>query len=187
MREGLSRVIARASLRVFTDSSARLFPCLALETVYTLFFQKGDQEKRMAAPAKKAPKNTSQTPRRAARKSATKPEPAATAKAKSPEVVVVSPSKVAEKSETAATPAPAEAKAKRARKEKVVRDSFTMPKSEYARIASLKQKCLDGGVRVKKSELLRAALAMLDAVPAKRLIAAVGALEAVKTGRPSNT
>jgi hypothetical protein len=28
---------------------------------------------------------------------------------------------------------------------------------------------------------------MLDAVPAKRLIAAVGALEAVKTGRPSNT
>jgi hypothetical protein len=90
------------------------------------------------------------------------------------------------KSESSVTPAPVEAKSKRAKKEKVVRDSFTMPKSDYARIASLKQKCLDGGVRVKKSELLRAALTMLDTVPAKRLIAAVGALEAVKTGRPSN-
>ncbi|WP_327366186.1 hypothetical protein [Caballeronia terrestris] len=61
-----------------------------------------------------------------------------------------------------------------------------MPKSEYAKLASLKQKCLDAGVRVKKSELLRAALAMLDDVPPKRLLAAVNGLEAVKTGRPSN-
>jgi hypothetical protein len=67
-----------------------------------------------------------------------------------------------------------------------VRDSFTMPKSDYAKIASLKQKCTENGVRVKKSELLRAALAMLDAAPAEQLVTAIKELEAVKTGRPTN-
>lgn len=79
-----------------------------------------------------------------------------------------------------------QAKPKRVKKEKVVRDSFTMPKSDYAKIAALKEKCQKGGVRVKKSELLRAAIAMLDAAPEKKLIAAIKALETVKTGRPSN-
>ncbi len=77
-------------------------------------------------------------------------------------------------------------KPKRDKKEKVVRDSFTMPKSDYAKIAALKQKCLEAGVHVKKSELLRAGLALLEAAPAKRLVAAVADLEAVKTGRPAN-
>ncbi|MFP4896897.1 hypothetical protein ACLFKU_40440 [Paraburkholderia sp. EG304] len=80
-----------------------------------------------------------------------------------------------------------ESKTRRVKKEKVVRDSFTMPKSDYAKIATLKQKCQDNGVRVKKSELLRAALTMLEAAPEKRLVAAIKALETVKTGRPANT
>ncbi|CAN7544741.1 hypothetical protein LJR230_003751 [Trinickia sp. LjRoot230] len=92
---------------------------------------------------------------------------------------------------TAATAAPATPtasvsdKAKRQKKEKVVRDSFTMPKREYETIAKLKQKCLDAGIAVKKSELLRAGLLLLDALPAKRLAAAVAHVETVKTGRPS--
>ena len=64
-------------------------------------------------------------------------------------------------------------KPRRAKKDKVVRDSFTMPKSDYEKIAELKQRCLDAGVSVKKSELLRAGLALLAAVPPKRLVAAV--------------
>ena len=72
-------------------------------------------------------------------------------------------------------------------KEKVVRDSFTMPKSDYAKIAELKQRCLDAGISVKKSELLRAGLNLLAVSPAKRLIAAVQELEAVKTGRPAKS
>lgn len=76
-------------------------------------------------------------------------------------------------------------KAKRAKKEKVVRDSFTMPKSDYEKIDALKKKCLDAGVSVKKSELLRAGLLMLEAAAPKRLLAAVSAVEAVKTGRPA--
>lgn len=84
-----------------------------------------------------------------------------------------------------ATVVPAPEKAKRQKKEKVVRDSFTMPKSDYERIASLKQKCLDAGVAVKKSELLRAGLILLDALSSKRLVAAVSTVETVKTGRPA--
>jgi hypothetical protein len=88
---------------------------------------------------------------------------------------------------TKASPAvTTDAKAKRVKKEKVVRDSFTMPKSDYAKLASLKQKCQANGLRVRKSELLRAALTMLDAASDKALVSAIEALETVKTGRPSN-
>jgi hypothetical protein len=81
----------------------------------------------------------------------------------------------------------AEEKAKRVKKEKVVRDSFTMPKSDYEKIATLKQKCLDAGVSVKKSELLRAGLILLEAASAKRLLAAISDVETVKTGRPAKS
>ncbi|SOE66238.1 hypothetical protein SAMN05446635_2824 [Burkholderia sp. OK233] len=88
----------------------------------------------------------------------------------------------------AAPVAPAiEVKAKRAKKEKVVRDSFTMPKSDYEKIATLKQKCLDAGISVKKSELLRAGLLLLESVPSKRLLAAISVVETVKTGRPAKS
>lgn len=80
-----------------------------------------------------------------------------------------------------------EGKTKRAKKEKVVRDSFTMPRSDYEKIAALKQKCLDAGVSTKKSELLRAGLLLLEAAPLKRLLAAVAAVETVKTGRPAKS
>jgi hypothetical protein len=80
-----------------------------------------------------------------------------------------------------------EEKARRTRKDKVVRDSFTMPKSDYVKIAELKQRCLDAGVSVKKSELLRAGLALLAEASAKRLVAAVSALDTVKTGRPAKS
>ncbi|WP_345816913.1 hypothetical protein AAGS40_28515 (plasmid) [Paraburkholderia sp. PREW-6R] len=80
-----------------------------------------------------------------------------------------------------------EARAKRAKKEKVVRDSFTMPKSDYEKIAALKQKCLAAGVSAKKSEILRAGLLLLDAAAPKRLLAAVTAVEPVKTGRPAKS
>lgn len=80
---------------------------------------------------------------------------------------------------------PVEAKSRRLKKDKVVRDSFTMPKSDYKKIAVLKRKCLDAGVSVKKSELLRAGLHLLEVAPAKRFLAAVAALDAVKTGQPA--
>jgi hypothetical protein len=70
------------------------------------------------------------------------------------------------------------------KREKVVRDTFTMPRADYEKIATLKQRCLDAGVAVKKSELVRAGLLLLESEPTKRLLAAVTAVEPVKTGRP---
>lgn len=70
------------------------------------------------------------------------------------------------------------------KREKVVRDTFTMPRADYEKIAVLKQRCLDAGVAVKKSELLRAALLLLASEPTKGLLATIAALELVKTGRP---
>jgi hypothetical protein len=81
----------------------------------------------------------------------------------------------------------AEQKPKRVKKEKVVRDSFTMPKSDYEKLAALKQKCLDSGVAVKKSELLRAGLLLLEGVPIAQLLNAISAVETVKTGRPAKS
>ena len=77
------------------------------------------------------------------------------------------------------------AKKEVAKKEKVVRDSFTMPKSDYAKIAALKQKCLEVGISVKKSEVLRAGLLLLEGATSQRLLAAISAVETVKTGRPA--
>nr|WP_144154692.1 hypothetical protein [Paraburkholderia sp. BCC1885] len=74
-----------------------------------------------------------------------------------------------------------------AKKDKVVRDSFTMPKSDYDKIAALKQKCLDAGVSVKKSEVLRAGLLLLEGATSNRLLAAISAVETVKTGRPTKS
>lgn len=77
-------------------------------------------------------------------------------------------------------------KAPGAKKEKVLRDSFTMPKSDYAKIAELKQRCLESGVHIKKSEILRAGLLLLAAASPKQLLSAVSKVEAIKTGRPAN-
>ncbi|MCP3727519.1 hypothetical protein M3I53_31115 [Paraburkholderia sp. CNPSo 3272] len=70
------------------------------------------------------------------------------------------------------------------KQEKVVRDTFTMPREDYEQLAVLKQRCLDAGLAVKKSELVRAGLLLLASASTKHLLGAVKALEPVKTGRP---
>lgn len=78
-------------------------------------------------------------------------------------------------------PLPRDEKPKKA---KMVRDSFTIPEKEYAQLNELKKKCLKSGVHVKKSELLRAGLLALSGLSDVALIAAVGRVEVIKTGRP---
>lgn len=73
----------------------------------------------------------------------------------------------------------------KAKKAKLIRDSFTMPDGEYALIATLKKRCLDAGVSAKKSEILRAAVANLAKLSDASVIAAVRRLEGIKTGRPA--
>ena len=81
-----------------------------------------------------------------------------------------------------------EKKLKKAKKSggkiKVVRDSFTMPQSDYAKIGELKQLCIKNGLHVKKSELLRAGLQALGKMSATQLKSVMSGLEQIKTGRP---
>ena len=69
---------------------------------------------------------------------------------------------------------------------KVVRDGFTMPQSDYDQLKSLKAACLKRGLAVKKSELLRAGVQALTALPGKELDARIRALTPVKAGRKKN-
>ncbi len=51
---------------------------------------------------------------------------------------------------------------KELRQEQVVRDRFTLPEIEYARLVELKKYLSDQGVDVKKSQLVRAGLLLLS-------------------------
>lgn len=81
-------------------------------------------------------------------------------------------------------PAPVEAPEPLPPVEKVVRDSFTMPQGDHDRIQALRERCLKGGVSVSKSELVRAGLSLLQALGDRELLAAVQAVDKVRTGRP---
>jgi hypothetical protein len=81
-------------------------------------------------------------------------------------------------------PQQAAKKPKKEHKNKVVRDSFTMPQNEYSKIAEIKTICLKAKMHVKKSEVLRAGLKMLAELNAAQLKHALGSLEKIKTGRP---
>lgn len=87
----------------------------------------------------------------------------------------------------AATPAKAAAvppaKAPKA-KHKLVRDSFTMPQSDFELIDVLKQRAMNFRHAVKKSELLRAGLQVLAALPDVQLEKALARITPLKTGRP---
>lgn len=67
---------------------------------------------------------------------------------------------------------------------KLVRDSFTMPKDEYAQIDALKQRAAGQARVVKKSEILRAGIAALAGLSDTALLAALAAVPSLKTGRP---
>lgn len=69
--------------------------------------------------------------------------------------------------------------------QKLVRDSFTIPKAEYAVIDLLKTRAIALGTSVKKSELLRAGLTMLKGLNDGAFKSALAAVPTLKTGRPS--
>lgn len=75
--------------------------------------------------------------------------------------------------------------APKARKPKLVRDSYAMPEAEYARIGELKKRLAGLGVEIKKSELLRAGIMLLAAMNDGELTAVAGRVERIKTGRPA--
>jgi len=84
-----------------------------------------------------------------------------------------------------ASAAPAAVTAKPTRtKDKLVRDSFTMPRADFALIHQLKERALGFRRAIKKSELLRAGLQALSALEDRALQAMLDKLTAIKAGRP---
>lgn len=75
-------------------------------------------------------------------------------------------------------------KVEKAKKPKLVRDSYTIPKAEYHAMDVLKQRATALGQPPKKSELLRAGIMALTGLSDAALLAALAAVPAIKTGRP---
>lgn len=93
------------------------------------------------------------------------------------------PTKAAKPRSKAASGEPTADKVK---KEKLVRDSFTMPKTEYAAIAEVKSRALALGRQVRKSEVIRAGLASLTLLSQDALSRLLASIPTIKTGRPKH-
>lgn len=70
-------------------------------------------------------------------------------------------------------------------KVKMERDSFTMPKDEYAQLSLLKARLTAMGQPAKKSELLRAGIKLLAAMSDNTLKTTLAKVPVIKTGRPN--
>jgi hypothetical protein len=102
-------------------------------------------------------------------------------------IPVAAPAKPVEAAKPKAKPAPVAPvvmPAKPAVEPKLVRDSYTIPKAEYALLQRLKRRAVDLKRPAKKSEVLRAGVAALGAMDDKALLAALGKIPSLKTGRP---
>lgn len=83
-----------------------------------------------------------------------------------------------------ANPLP-EAKNTKEKKQKMVRDSVTIPKAEYQALDAMKQRAAQLKTMVKKTELIRAGIKHLSSLPDTAFLAAIAAVPSLKTGRPS--
>lgn len=77
------------------------------------------------------------------------------------------------------------AKLEKAKKPKLVRDSFTIPKAEYVVLDNLKLRAAKLTRPAKKSELLRAGIKALAALSDAAFLTALEQVPAIKTGRPA--
>lgn len=123
---------------------------------------------------------TDKAPAKAAAKPAVKVETAPKAKAAA-KVTAKTVAKPAVKKIVKTDAKPAKEKSP---KLKMERDSFTMPKTEYAQLYVLKERLIKLGQASKKSELLRAGIMQLTAMTDAALKAAMAKVPAIKTGRP---
>lgn len=76
-------------------------------------------------------------------------------------------------------------KVEKAKKPKMVRDSFTFPKNEYDVLDVLKLRAAKLGTPIKKTELIRAGVKAIAALGDAAFKAALAAVPSLKTGRPA--
>ena len=126
---------------------------------------------------KPATKTASQTAVKAASKTKKAAAPA------KPKAKAVAKPAAKPAAKTVAKPAPAQDV--KLKKPKMVRDSFTFPKAEYAVLDGLKMRAAKLGNPVKKTELLRAGIKALAAMQDAAFVTALKAVPSLKTGRPA--
>ena len=132
------------------------------------------------APRKSAPPATKHKPVKAAAAPVSAPaSPAAPAKART------NPAKAPQAKASDKKKSAAPAKATKEKKVKVVRDSFTLPKTELLQITEMKKRAMALGVEVKKSELIRAGLQALSGMADAAFKKAMANVPTIKTGRPA--
>lgn len=130
---------------------------------------------------KAAPASAAKTVRTSAKSAA---KPAVKPAAKPAVKVIAKPASKAPAVKAPALKKPA-VKAVKVKKPKLVRDSFTMPQAEYDVLAQVKKACIAAGIEIKKSDLLRIGVAMLQKLDVKKIGEAKAGLPALKAGRPS--
>jgi hypothetical protein len=142
------------------------------------------QAEALAAPVKKANTAKSATANKAvspAKASVNKAVIAKVAASKTPASKPLTKTTALKKTEKEKIAKPAKEKTS---KLKMERDSFTMPKTEYAQFHVLKERLNKLGQPAKKSELLRAGIMQLTAMTDAALKATMSKVPAIKTGRP---
>lgn len=134
-----------------------------------------------AQPATEAtPKAASKPARTAASKPASKPAPKLASKPQPKAAAKAAATPAAKPAVPAVVAAPVGGKVKH----KLVRDSFTIPKDEYSVLVGLKQRAGKLAHHARKSEILRAGVRLLSALPDAGFLTALKAVPSLKTGRP---
>jgi len=123
-------------------------------------------------------KSPAKRPLKTAVKSVVKAKP-------SPQVKTAVKSAVKTAVKSAVKPVSKPVKVEKAKKPKMIRDSFTIPKTEYLVIHALKERAGKLSRAAKKSELLRAGVKALAAMSDAAFLAALSAVPTIKTGRPA--
>jgi hypothetical protein len=151
-----------------------------------------------AAKAAKKPAASAAKPAKPAPKAAAKPAAKVAAKPAAKKPVAKKPAAPAAKAaakpaikavpKAAPMPPKSDSGAKeKGKKPKLVRDSFTMPEAEYRVLGDLKKACLKAGFEVKKSELLRIGVAMMQKADVAQLKTTLAGLPPLKAGRPKKS
>ena len=178
---GTEKTIATAN----DKSTVETAPALAKTTATPLTPVAVVAEVPPKAPAKRVARKSTPVTKTVVKTSATTLTPAPVPS----KVVVKASAKPAAKTmlKAAVKPAakPKTEKPVKAKKPKLVRDSFTIPKAEYTVLDDLKQRATQLNSSVKKSELIRAGIKALAAMSDTAFLAALKAVPTIKTGRPS--
>jgi hypothetical protein len=75
-------------------------------------------------------------------------------------------------------------KATKTVKTKLVRDSFAIPEKEYAALVAVKKACLKASLEIKKTELIRIGIALVNTLTTAKIKTAQAKLTQISAGRP---